>query len=540
MLAPLRNNAARKAVVKPATVPAPVKGWDASSALAAMDKLAAVQLKNWFPQPGYVEVRKGYQQHARNIVSSSTSVETLMPWNGPSSSKMFAAGGGKIYDVTASGQATEAVTGLSEDRWQWVNQTTSAGAFLFIVNGTDAPRHYNGTTWATPSITGVTASDLIHVNVHKKRLWFVQKDTTKAWYLGTEAIAGAATAFELGSNFNLGGHLVAMATWTLDGGSGPDDMAVFISSRGQVAIYQGTDPSAASTWALIGVFDLSPPIGRRCFVRYGSSPLLVTNSGVLQLSLALKSDRAELTTTAISDKILNAMNTAARSYSANFGWELCVYPKGTRLILNIPTAENATSVQYVMNTLTKAWCEFDGHPANCWLVFNDNLYFGANDGKVYRADQGSADIDTPITAVGQCAYQAFASPGALKRFSMIQPLVTTSGTARPSVGISVDFKETASLSTPSGATASSAMWDSARWDVDQWGGGTVFVNDWTSTPALGRFASVKFQATTGSAAEVSSWGNFMWGIDAWGVANTGDQTMQINGFVLLAEAGGYI
>ena len=216
MLAPLRDNRARQAVVRSATVPAPVEGWDASSALAAMDKLRAVELKNWFPQPGYVEVRRGFQQHAYALGTATTSVETLMAWNGPAAAAMFAAAGGVIYDVTSSGvPGTSVVTGLNENRWQWCNMTTSAGAFLVLANGTDAVRNYNGATWSTPTITGVTSSDLIQVCVHKKRLWFVQKESTKAWYLATEAISGTVTAFELGSHFDLGGHLVAMTTWTL-------------------------------------------------------------------------------------------------------------------------------------------------------------------------------------------------------------------------------------------------------------------------------------------------------------------------------------
>ncbi len=538
MLEPLRSNSRRQAVVKPATFPAPVEGWDALSPLAAMKNLRAVQLKNWFPQPGYVEVRKGWQRHARTIVGSTTSVETLMAWNGPSSAKMFAAGGGSIYETTSSGTVGAAeLSGLSLNRWQWVNMTTSAGAFLFLVNGTDAARHYNGTTWTSPSITGVSSTDLIHVNVHKKRLWFVQKNTTKAWYLATEAVAGAATSFELGSNFDQGGYLVAMATWTLDYGAGPDDYAVFISSKGQLAVYQGTDPASALTWELVGVFNLAAPIGRRCFTKFGSSPLLITVAGVLQLNLSIKSDEAQLTSTALTARISNSINTAARLYDDNFGWELCVYPRGTRLVLNIPTAENSTAIQYVMNTITGAWCEFDGHNANTFLVFNDELYFGSNIGTVAKADQTSADGQTAITALGQTAYNPLGSAGQLKRFTMAQPLIMTEGTARVSVGVSADFIETETISTPVGVVAATSLWDSAVWDTDVWGGEPIFVNDWTSTPALGRFASVKFTAKTG--VEAGIWGAGDWEIALWGIYAP-EHILQVNGFVVLSEAGGHI
>lgn len=540
MLAPLRSNSSRKAVVRPATIPPPVEGWDASSALAAMKPARAVQLKNWFPQPGWVEMRRGYKYHAWGINSASTSVESLMVWNGPSTQKMFAAGGGKIYDATSNAAATSAVTSLTGNRWQHLNMTTAAGHFLVIANGSDAVRNYNGSAWSTPTINNVTSSDLIHVNLHKKRLWFVEKDSTKAWYLDTDAISGDATSFEVGSNFDQGGYLVAMVTWTVDGGSGPDDMAVFISSRGQIAVYQGIDPSSALTWDLVGVYNLGAPLGRRCTIKYGTAPLIVTQSGILQMALSLRREQAELTASALTARINKAMNDSARSYGSLFGWEMLSYAKGTKLILNVPTAENESARQYVMNTLTGAWCEFDNHNANCWAVLNDNLYFGGNEGKVYKADTGCADIDTPITGIGQCAYQAFKSPGNLKKFSMLLPLVTVSGASRPSVGISTDFVETSSLSTPSGATPDVAQWDVAEWDQAKWAGGDQNLNDWTSTPALGRFASVKFRATTGTGVGGSAWGVSTWGESKWGSSANSEQTVRVNGFVSLYEPGAYV
>lgn len=544
MLAPLRPNSNQKTVSRPAVVPAPVEGFDASSALAAMDAKRAVQLRNWFPQPGYVEIRRGYKYHAWDLESDTTPVESLMTWQGPSSSKMFGAAGGKIWDVTASTAGTSVVTGLTNNRWQWTNMTTSAGAYLFIVNGTDAPRHYNGSTWATPSITGtgITATEFIHVNVHKRRLWFTIKDTTKAAYLGTESVAGSATVFELGSVFKKGGYLVGMATWTRDGGSGSDDYAVFLSSRGQAAIYQGTDPSSANTWSLVGVFDVPTPIGRRCFHTYGADVLLVTLEGVFPLSQILSLDASQVQRRAITENIANAINADARSYGSLFGWELCTYAKGTRLVLNVPTTETSAAKQYVMNTLTGAWCEYDAHNANAWAVLNDNLYFaGSADGCVYRADTGSADIDQPITAIGQTAYQVFGNAGANKRFPMLQSLTTTSGSLRPRLGLSVDFSETSQLSVQAvNESSGSAVWDTARWDLASWPTEGGQVTQWVSTPAIGRFGSVKFYAQTGVRSGGSAWGVSLWGRSLWGSDSSVEQSIKINGFVVVVETGGML
>ena len=532
LMQPLRQNARQQQVSITKTLPAPVEGWDSSTALAQMKPLRAVQLKNWFPQPGYVEIRRGYQAHGTGVGTGSTAVETLMTWNGQSSSKMFAAGGGTIYDVTVAGAGSSSLTTLSEDRWQWINYVTSAGTtYLYCVNGTDSARHYNGSAWAAPAITGVSSTDLIHISQHKKRIWFVEKDSMSAWYLAADAVAGAATEFSVGGLFDQGGYLVATHTWTVDGGAGIDDLMVFISSKGQVAIYQGTDPAASDTWALIGVYNLPAPIGRRCVISYGSQPLIITTSGVLQLGLSLKNDKSQLDAAAITTRILQAMHNHAKSYSANFGWELCAYTAGTRLILNIPTSENSVAEQFVMNSLTGAWCEFDNHNANTWVVFNERLYFGGNTGTVYRADYTSGDVNTAITATGQTAYVMIGRGGQNHRYSMVQPLIYTDSASRLGIGVSVDFVETFDLSSPSGDSASSAQWDVAVWDVDEWGGGEwgggpVYRNDWVSTPAIGRFASVKFKAVTNLG------------------ATTGllapENVIQVNSFVLLAEPGGVL
>jgi hypothetical protein len=538
----LRPNRARRAVIKSGAVPAPVGGWDAVSALASMPGENAVELRNWFPEPGYVQVRKGFRYQAWDMPSTDDEpVETLMAWHGPASSKMFAASASIIYDVTSTAAGTSSLTTLTNARWQWVNFTTSAGSYLWICNGADDCRHYNGTAWATPVLTGLTSNTVINVAAHKKRLWVAVEDSTKAYYLGTEAVAGAFTSFELGSVFSRGGYLMAIGSWTRDGGAGADDYIAFVSSQGQVAIYDGTDPASANTWALVGVYDVGRPLGRRCFQKWGGDLTILTTDGLFGLSQLLGVDQSQASKIAISANIGPAIVSAAATYGSNFGWQTCVYPKGTRLFVNIPTSENATAKQYVMNTSTGAWCEYDSHHANCWLTYNDNVYFGGMDGAVYKADTGSTDIDEPIVAVGQTAYSAAGNPGTTKAFRMVNPLVSSSDGSTPSVGISADFTETETLSSQSASTSSgTALWDSATWDTSVWPSTTVQRQDWMSTPAIGRFGSVKFQATTGSRQGNSFWGVSLWGDDLWGSSGASNTTIQINGFVVLYESGGVL
>lgn len=503
-------------------IPSPVGGWDAVSSLDDMPPDRAIVLDNWFPTTSDVRVRRGHVSHATGM--GSAPVETLMVYNGQTTatSKMFNATGGVVYDVTAASAGVSAIASVTNNRFQYVNFTTPGGHFLWVCNGADQPQMFDGTTWSVPTLSVTspqTDTDIINVNVHKNRLWFVFRDSTKAGYLTTNAIQGTVATFELGNVFSKGGYLVAMATWTRDGGSGSDDYAVFMSSRGQVVTYRGTDPTSADTWALDGVYDLGPPIGYRCFTKVAGDLALVNIDGVLPLSKALGQDRGATAAIAITKNINNAMNEAARLYKGIFGWELVPYPKGTMAILNVPILASAQQYQYVMNTLTGAWCRFTGINANTFCVFLDDLYFGGNDGVVYMADTGGYDDGVQIDAIGQGAYNYYKSPGQLKKWEMLQPIITTDSDGRPTVGISTDFKDNAQLGTPTVSTVASALYDDAIWDTDMYAIEGRTVSDWAAISGVGQCASIHFRASTSTA---------------------GETVMRLNGFNTLFRRGGIL
>jgi hypothetical protein len=127
------------------------------------------------------------------------------------------------------------------------------------VNGLDSPRLYDGATWtaitgvSTPAITGVTTTTLANVLLFKHRIWFIQKNTLKAWYLPTDSVGGVAQALRPKRRRDAsGGYLVDMEAWTIDAGYGADDNLAFITSTGEVIVYRGTDPASAATWTRDG------------------------------------------------------------------------------------------------------------------------------------------------------------------------------------------------------------------------------------------------------------------------------------------------
>lgn len=498
-----RRKSRRGQVSSTYSAPAPIKGWNARDSIADTGRGYAVMLKNWFPTTADVMLRKGMSSHATGLPSQ---VETLMVYRPPSGgNKMFGISGTAIYDVTSAGAVGAAVvSGLTNARWQWTNATTTGGNFIIAANGVDNIRLYDGTTWTTitgvsvPAITGVATTSLINVTQFKGRTWYIEKASLNAWYSAPGTLTGAVTKFGLGSIFKNGGYLVAMGSWTLDSGSGVDDLAVFITSTGEVAIYQGADPAA--TFSLVGVFSIGKPIGYRCFKKYQGDLLIITQDGLDTASRSLTNARA-MRNAAKTDVISGATGAAAGLYGATFGWEVCQFSGSeSMLLLNVPVAVDQQE-QYVMNTTTGAWCQFTGWGANCFEVLNDELYFGGNT-VVRKAWTGTSDLGANIVGEVVGAFDYFGTHTGLKKVNMIRPVIGwDSNPAEFLLGVDADFIVT----TPTGSIAFSSsvggVWDSGTWDSAVWGGDVVLNRNWYTAFATG-YAFAPHLKVSSSTAEV--------------------------------------
>ena len=556
-------------------LPATVGGWDGISPLANMPVDRAIQLDNWVARPGWIEPRRGSVVHATGIGLSNTPVQSVMAYNGFSSNKLFAVGGGNIYDCTNSGTATlTSVTGLGSSRMQHVMFSNAADLqFLVAVNGTDSPWIYNGTTWSQPAITVASGSNsfdpstFIGVAAHQGRLWFVPKGSTDPVYMtGIGAISGDAYSFPLGQLMTKGGYLMAIGRWTIDTRQNVDEYIAFITSRGEVIVYAGTDPSTSTTWSLVGIYQVGAPIGRRCVLRISGDLQIITVDGIVGMSEMLSTDRAAANRVSLTSIIMNKISQAAVAYKSNFGWELQEFPLGTLAILNIPIQENAASMQFVMNTITGAWSRFIGlNPstgavdynyginANTWEVDStDNIYWGGNNGTVYQWNVGMGDGSQPITCIVKGAYNSFGNAAQLKRYTALQALITSSGSSSapttsggdfnsdfnsdfslgssqyvgstPSIGINTDFNDVNILSTEQPITNSGAQWGQVSWNNFTWGVPAATSNNWLSVDGIGHYVSIVTKVTTYPNANNPSAYN----------------TLQLNGWNITAESGAFI
>lgn len=499
----------RRRVSTTRTVAAPVRGWNARDAIAAMKPEHAVILDNWLPLGSDIMLRKGSDEHVTGV---GDDVETLAAYRPESGAqKLFGWAGASAYDMSVAGAVGAAViAGLSNSRWQHVNVSTSGGHFLLAVNGADSMLMYDGATWtaitgvSVPAITGVATTALIGIHVHAERVWYIQKDTLDVWYSAAGAFAGALTKLPLGAVFKKGGYLVAMGSWSIDGGDGSDDLAVFVTSEGEVAVYAGTDPSSSATWGKVGTYTIGTPIGRRCFADLGGDLLIITTDGVIpcsKLKLA-KEDKA----VAITDNIQSAMADAVELYGATFGWEATFYPGGKMLLLNVPVAAGLQQ-QFVMNTVTRRWCRFlpkgsnPGWPAHCFEVFNGELYFGM-DGEVRKAWTGTSDVGIPIEAEVLCAFNFFGNPAQSKDFKMVRPIIGwDSNPAEIFIGVDVDFVSATPTSQITLPTSEAGVWDTAEWDEAVWGGDIVLTKEWFGVGGNG-FAGAFHMRTVSAQARI--------------------------------------
>src|SRR5262245_6984489 len=282
----------------------PAKGLNARDSLSLMGPQYAISLVNVLCEPYGLRTRKGYTEWARNLSpgipvgtmmsyypADTTPEATALPMRvkpislrlfteprvaaEPPVGSLFAAVSGRIYDVTAGGfgpwSPMPDVSGTS-DFWTWINFQNLAGSFLVACNDDGGYAYFDGSSWTTPvlgsapgEITGVDPAFFCYVVEHKKRLWFVEKESTSAWYLPVSQVTGVATEFNFGEQFRHGGHLVAVVSWTVDGGIGVDDYLVAVSSQGDIALYKGNDPdSSTGDFAIQGVWHLGAlPAGRR-------------------------------------------------------------------------------------------------------------------------------------------------------------------------------------------------------------------------------------------------------------------------------------
>lgn len=501
---PSRFAVRRVQVARTTSLPSPVGGLNARDAIANMPPEDAVVMENFFPLQTSVELRKGWQQW---MTGSAATIETLLPYSDVlGNQKLYAVAGGNIYDVTTAGAIGAPVkAGLANSRYSYVNFTNAFNNFLVLVNGQDTPMTFDGTTWAgatytAPADDAITPENLIQVISHHRRLWFVEKDSTSAWFGRVDEIQGELQRFDMGEMFLRGGYLMALGSWTIDNGQGLNDVLVVVSSEGDAVVFEGFDPESAD-FRVAGRFYVGKPMGRRCMERFVGDLLILTDEGLVPMSTVVAARDVSGPSVNLTTKIQELISEATTAYAGEFGWQALYVPKLNQLYINVPSTLG--QFQYVMNTVTKTWTKFTGFEASCWGLLDGHPFFGFGEGvgKAYEGYLDEYDLGTQtgndIEARVVQAFSYLGSPGKQKHFKMARPIFLAERSPGVQLNMTVDYEyDPEELNVPAvSSTVDQATWDVSLWDVAFWSGGLTTFKDWFTVNPIGFCGAVAMVLT---------------------------------------------
>jgi hypothetical protein len=343
-------------------------------------------------------------------------------------------------------------------------------------------------TWAqTAGITGLDVTEVSFVAAHKQRVWLAQRNTTVGWYLPVGSASGAATEFYFGPKFNRGGQLAGFATWSVDSGAGLDELFIAISRAGSVLVYQGSDPSSASGWALRGAYEIGDlPAGVHFTTKHGGDVYMLSAFGVVTMTdllsgVNLRGDEPGQTVAKIADLIQAGMNRSRE----DFGWSVTDIPDESLLVINAPKTAflntEGLNTQFVFSYPTKAWGSWRQVPMSACSHWDGKLVFGDLESRVLYMDVPLDDVKiTPPPEGDQNGksieftvlsnFSNFDAPAQYKRVKHLRP--DFNATQKPSVALDAVYDYNLNIPASPNLTEAQSLipyfWDADAWDNAYW------------------------------------------------------------------------
>lgn len=474
------------------SLPAPVGGLNAIDPLQAMSATDAVVLDNFYPKENSIVMRNGFKIYFDDF---SDDVKTLFAYQGANNELFCSCDDGKIYKINKDTPATknEVKSGLFNSNWEYINFGTPDNRFLVAVNGIDKMQLYNGSAWSDANITGLKVGEeadgasFRDIVSHKSRIWVI-RDAFTAGYLSVQSVQGEIADFELGSLFSKGGKLLKLFTFSITNiNNGSDDYLAFLSTEGEVVVYQGTDPTSSSTWSIVGVYKLALPIGKRCVTSFNGDALILTTQGVFSVQALVGGAMANQPARKINPLIVNFFNLYGKTVDSSIFY----VPEKNRLYVNLLDNDNK-SVQLVMNASTGAWCRYTGMPVFTQAVQN-NIIYACHKTTLYLFDYGIKDNEEFIKAKAICAFSNYGT-AEKKYITHLKPFVFSKATKKPKYFIetATDFSMPVMNNDVTAIWQGMSTWDLDLWDSAVWSTGEQILNDWLLSAGLGVYIAPAF------------------------------------------------
>jgi hypothetical protein len=460
-----RQRQAAPLIAEPFPLAAPYKGWNTRDPYEAMDPQEAVTLDNFQPDYAGIIPREGSQifdQHG-----GGNPVTTLAVWRKGDQSKMIAGAGGNLWVV---GETTNLGAGFASGWWN----TVMFNGRLLLANGRDPLQVFDGASLAALNITvdpsppagsaiypPFNSATMIGLAVVHNLLFMWDGHSPGFWYSSVPyAFQGAILHwFPFDMVTSDGANLISVSALTYDGGTGIASYTVFFLSSAEILIYVGTNPDippsgSATGWNLQGSYTVAQPafggaVLPRALCRYGGDLYMISSTDYVKLSQLIKALGEGVFPP--RSKASGACMAATAQGKSLLGWQMIYWGGGRRLIVNVPLvapdpgAGYSNFEQHIYLTGIDAWTRYRGLNAYCWVVDDDEIFFGTENGTVNRFGVAAADEQPnaeqrPIDAF---ALQAWSLMGTAhnKRVAAIRPVVRTASAVYYEFGVGFDYAE---------------------------------------------------------------------------------------------------
>jgi hypothetical protein len=498
------------------TVPAPLGGINNAVPLALMPVTDTVMTVNMQSSAYGLRVRPGYTQWCEPIPDGD-GVKTIIPFNASGrlnvGDKLFAVTNDGIYNISVQGGTPAKVVdfldkGVDAGWCSWHNFTNTAGAqFLLVCDLINGYYIYDGAanTWTKivegtnpGTINGADPDSFCFVTVWKNRVWFVERDSTRGYYLETVGIAtGKVVPFDFGSKMRYGGFLKGLYSWTLDAGMGVDDHLVAVSSEGDVLVYTGTDPTTAGQFGMRGVWFIGEtPRGRRGASDFGGDLLVGSQFGLVPLSRLVQgvSDPNQLYMTS---KIQPLYRNRYELRKDDFGFEIKFIPSEGLVLVVWPEIENQRDIQLAYDATTQSWTVWADIPMLTVEHYRGQTYFGTRSNDVYfltRTADGvmlDPEIDpNPISFSMLTAFSDLGMPAKFKRVQFLHPIFIADTVPVYGIEARYDYDVSGEIVVPPLDPSQLSLWDDAFWDDGVWASGYQIDQPVRGAVGMGRTVAI--------------------------------------------------
>jgi hypothetical protein len=514
-----RNNSRRvgRQQAQPTQIPAAVRGINARAALAAMAPDECVFSFNIQGKDFGMDVRKGYREWANGWTGGVAKTVISFEGNQGADDKLFIANQEGIWEVTIDGTTAPAQVVT------WPSSAGDAGICHYVTFSNDGDERYiilcdeeNGyyrweqatNTWTKVTqgagagqVDGIDPATFAYVMIFKNRLWFIQKDTGTAWYLPVQAFAGTANLFNFASEFRSGGALALMHNWTLDGGDGIDDYLVSVSTAGDLVIYRGTDPTQASTFALVGSWMIGEvPAGRRFATAFANDFYVLSIYGLLPLSKLIQGAGVADPDLYVTNKVAPYLRPVLERSLYEYGWQVVVHARENLMHINTPPVINQAPLAFTFGFGNASWSLTRGLNKSHTVEWQGEVFWSDLSLSKLYLEGGSVDkvfIDPATDGDPQAiewdmltAYSALGSPGRFKRCQYIRPMFVSNVSPAVEVAARYDYDISELTGAPVLAGDGTGVWDAGIWDVSTWSGGVGSSDKVSGGQGVGRHIAV--------------------------------------------------